>query len=187
MARRERGVTLLEIMVVISIMAILLAIGTGQYRRMQANNTFNNEVERLGTELRNAGILAQATGLLQPVVSPGTARPEDLSKNRSGVFLWQTWRDGKVVAQGKLGSQGTVRLDFNTNFTYTNTKFNPGVYLTLTPLDPETHVPLGAPVLQVVYTPSGTPLSSGRIVCSYLGRPMTIKLSSLGDIEGPNE
>lgn len=184
MARRERGVTLLEIMVVIAIMAILLAMGTAQYRRMQANNTFNNEVERLGTELRNAGTLAQAAGMLQSGVTPGNARPEDLSKSRSGLFLWQTWRNGTVVAQGELGTQGTVRVDFNTNFTYSGT-VSPGVHLTLTPLDPDTHIALGKPTVQVVFTPSGTPLSSGRIVCSFLGRPMTIKLSSLGAIEGP--
>lgn len=151
---------------------------------MQANNTFNNEVERLGTELRNAGTLAQAAGMLQSGVNPGNARPEDLSKNRSGLFLWQTWRNGSVVAQGELGSQGTVRVDYNTNFTYSR-PLNPGVHLTLTPLDPDTHRPLGNPAVQVVFTPSGTPLSSGRIVCSFLGRPMTIKLSSLGAIEGP--
>ena len=162
--------------------AILLAIAR-QYRRMQANNTFNNEVTP-GTE---PATRARPRPRAAPASGVRTARPEDLSKNRSGFFLWQTWRNGSVVAQGKLGSQGKVRLDFNTNFTYTHTKFTHGVYLTLTPLDPETHVPLGAPVLRVVYTPSGTPLSSGRIVCSYLGRPLTIKLSSLGDIEGPNE
>ncbi len=184
MARRARGVTLLEIMVVIAIMAILLAMGTGQYRRMQANNTFNNEVERLGTELRNAGTLAQAAGMLQPGVVAGVARPEDLSRNASGSFIWQTWRDGRLLNQGELGSQGTVRLDFNSNFAFNKT-LNPGVYLLIRERQFETNEQKGKAVVQVIFTPSGTPLSSGRIVCSYLDRPMTIKLSSLGAIEGP--
>ena len=186
MARRSRGVTLLEIMVVIAILAILMAIGTGQYRRMQANNTFNNEVERLGTELRNAGTHAQAAGRLQTGFSPGTSSPENLSKKASGHFFWQTWRDGRVLAQGGLGSQGSIQVEYNNNFTYQRA-LNPGVHLTLTQRDPRTGSPMGNPVLQVIFTPSGTPLSSGRIVCSYLGRPLTIKLSSLGAIEGPFE
>jgi len=184
MARRPRGVTLLEIMVVIAITAILLAMGTAQYRRMQANNTFNNEVERLGAELRNAGTLAQAAGLLKPGVVPGTAEPEDLSGTSTGTFVWQTWRDGRMLAQGELGSRGTVRLDFNSNFAFKQ-DLNPGVYLLIRERKFETDKQTGKAIVQVVFTPSGTPLSSGRIVCSFLDRPMTIQLSSLGAIEGP--
>ena len=67
---RSRGVTMLEVMVVIGIMSILFTMGTMYYRGMQNRNAFQNEVERFGGELRNMGTLARASGDLQPALTP---------------------------------------------------------------------------------------------------------------------
>ncbi len=177
---RRPGMTTLELMVVISIMAVLFAMGTVHYRGMQNRNAFMNEVERFGGELRNIGTLAQASGDLQPALAP-------LNSTRMGggynsAYQWETWVDGKLQQSAIIGSRGTVEVRFSRNYDYRQalTKGACMVLCTLTSTGA-----VDRRVMQVVFKPDGTPLDRGEITFTYDKTPRTLRLTAVGAIDGP--
>ena len=184
MVRRPRGLTLLELMVAISLMAILLALGAVQYRRMQANNAFLNEVQRFAAELKNLGTLARAAGDLDPsFVSKGT---NTNLASRSGRFRWETYQDGQVRQTGELGTQGTVTCTFSTSYGSpgaAKTGAIKGAWMDLCLVGPQGSVQ--ERFARVAMRPDGSPLDPGTFELKHLDQTLTLKLTTMGAVEGP--
>jgi len=179
-SNRHPGLTTLELMVVISIMAILFAMGAANYRGMQNRNAYLNEVERFGGELRNLGTLAQASGDLQPARSPVNSSRK--SQSATSTYQWQSWVDGRLQQSATIGSRGTVQVQYSDNFRYRQA-LTKGACMVLCTVNQSGAIT--SRIMQVVFTPDGTPLDSGEITFTYDKRPLTLKISSVGGIEGP--
>ncbi len=177
---RSLGVTMLEVMVVIGIMAILFTMGTMYYRGMQNRNAFQNEVERFGGELRNMGTLARAAGDLQPAFSPRNEIA--LGSRTKGAFQWQVWMDGALQQSSLIGSRGQVDVQFSKAYVYRQA-LTRGACLVLCQVNQNGQAL--NPIMQVVFKPDGSPVDRGEIRFTFDNRTLAVTLSSVGSIDGP--
>lgn len=101
MAARQAGVTLMELVVVMILIAVLLAIGVPSYRSVTTSNRMATEMEGLLDDLQYARSEAVREGqtvtvcVAQSVVSPYSCAPDGTD----------TWQDGWLVFRDVAGDQ----------------------------------------------------------------------------------
>lgn len=182
--RRAGGMSLVEMMFVLAILGILMAIGTGAYRRMQVNNLFTADVQKLGGELRNLAGVARSFGMIQAGLNP--ANNESLRgelQGPNGGWVWRTLQRTSATSQpvekakGFIGQRQSVWARWSNAYAHRGA-LNQGVWLEMGPVN-------GAPVMQVIFEPDGTPLDAGSIVLRNATTTYTITITRLGAIEGP--
>ena len=180
---RPRGMSMVELMFVLVILAILVAMGTGQYRKMQVNNVFNNEVARWGAEFKTLGTLARSSGDLQPAaLSTAINSSTSLGTAYTGRFTWRTWQDGKLRQSGQLGTRESLTVQFTTGYNYRQVATK-GAYMDLCPVNAAGVVQ--APVMQVIFKPDGSPVSAGDIRVGNKTKTYATHLSPMGAVDGP--
>lgn len=190
-SRRGRGMSLIEMMFVLAILGILMAIGTGAYRRMQVNNLFTADVQKLGGELRLLGGAARAFGLrlLNTGNPPQAIAPRNNEALAAPVqggargFVWRTYeRSGSNTqprkrAEGRIGERQSVTAQWSNAYNGVP-DVGQGVWLEMIPT-------AGSPVMRVIFEPDGTPLDAGSIVLRNNTTTYTINITRMGAIEGP--
>lgn len=177
-SRNRRGMSLIEMMLVLGIMAILMSIGTGAYRRMQINNLFTSDVQRFGGEVRNLAGLARAVGDISPAMA--AVNNENLVAEVAGGaqgWTWRTYENGKLRQQGWIGQRETIWVQYSQAYAYRNV-LTKGVWLELGPKT-------GSPIMQVIFEPDGTPVDSGSILLRSRTQNFRINITKLGSIQGP--
>lgn len=183
-SRRRRGMSLVEMMFVLAILGVLMAIGTGAYRRMQVNNLFTTDVQKLGGELRNLSGVARSFGMIQAGLAPSNNEAlRGEVQGPAGGWIWKTLQRTSAgsppveKAKGTIGQRQTVFARWSNAYAHRGA-LNQGVWLEMGPAN-------GAPLMQVIFEPDGTPLDAGSIVLRNATTTYTITVTRLGAIEGP--
>ena len=114
--RHERGFTLVELLVAISLMAILLALSASAVRSYWLVQSLDGAADTVTTQLRQ--VQGQVTSESHPLVYavsfvPSTSGP---SANSQGVTVWRyNTKDTPVTSDDSCGGARSIRL---TNGTY---------------------------------------------------------------------
>ncbi len=182
----RHGYTLLEIMIVIGITAVLL--GMMMYRHMYSidRTTFNSEAQTFASEVRTLSNLAKKVGLLTPASllnSPTTEKDTNLQTViNSGYCVWAilSRKTGgnvnsapQIVRKGILTSRKPVKVAVSQSYRSVAPAITCGTWLELyaiaNPNQFNSFSPgTGNAIARIVYTPRGTPLTSGVIEVGYI-------------------
>lgn len=184
-ARRTRGMSLIEMMLVLAVLGILMSIGVGSYRRMQTNSLFTNEVSRLGGEIRNLGAAARAFGVMEAGLNPlnNEALRAEVTFAPPNGWVWRTVEKkdaatpAKTRQEGKFGQRQSVFARWSNAYNYRKV-LTQGVWLEMGPVN-------GAPLMQIIFEPDGTPIDAGSVVLTNRSQTYTITITKLGSIQGP--
>lgn len=184
-SRKHSGVSLIELMVVISITAVLLAMGGYHYRKSHNTQVFNDEVQQFYENMKSAPVLAQASGVL--TIDGGvdfktlTDDINSLQALESGAFFWVLKHNGEIKGMGKLGSSEISSIKLNKTYkSYANKTISQGSWMeiyTVTrdnlkalPLDRILKENKGKIAAKIVFQADGSPIVPGKLEICTLAR-----------------
>lgn len=192
---KSRGVSLLELMVVISILAVLLAIGVRGYRYMQDRNVLNSELEKFYTALKETGTLAQSAGRLSTEgaysITDKAAEMENETSTigSKGPFFWQSVISHEIKATGTIGTRQSIKLVVPSwTIRTTAVQVHSGASMVIREITDHDRPETGPIVAQVLFNPDSTPVYRGIISIEGLNGSGTadhgiqIRMAPLGDI-----
>ncbi len=116
-ARRSRGFTLLEVMIVLAIVGVITAISVTSAQQIGARNATQNAASDLSTVLQNARARAEQSGAdVYVMVYPTMKRDGSLTGGSGALVVYEDARGDFLTATGPCdGSASTARCGW-TNF-----------------------------------------------------------------------